>query len=128
MQASARATVEAMIQSYCDGFNAKNAAGCAAIYRPDGVIHSSYGPPLVGREAIREAHVGMVAEERNKRMTLLEIDAAGDLGWFVLRYEAEHDDESGMEKTHRGTNLSVIERETDGGWSIRVSSLSGDPE
>lgn len=128
MTASVRAAVEVMIRAYCDSFNARNAAGCAAIYRSDGAIYSSYGPPILGREAILAAHVGMVAEERNKRMTLLEVSATGGLGWFLLRYEAEHDDETGAERTHGGTNLSVIERQADGGWLIRVSSLSGDQE
>lgn len=115
---SIRDELQALWEGYVAAYRAGDAAGCAAIFTPDGEVHSPYAPPARGRAAIEALHsIWTQGEVGDKTLAVVEANSSGDLAWCLAAY-------SEGEATGNGTSLSVLERQAGGGWLIRMCSLN----
>src|SRR5262245_40222485 len=121
------AEIEALVTSLLEALRQHDAAACAALFTADGLILSPYGPPAKGSDAVRATHQAWFEEgETNKRLTLLEASARGELGYCLLAYSGENRQADGSILTHSGTSLNILRRHDDGSWKIHVSSMNAD--
>jgi uncharacterized protein (TIGR02246 family) len=110
--------VAEIIARYLQAYRTGDAAGCAACYLPDGAVHSPYAPPALGRQAIEDLHRDWTRDAApNKTLDPREIGGEGATAWCLARFA---DDDAAGE----GWSLNVLERQADGSWLIRISSLN----
>ncbi len=100
-----------------EAYRAGDAAGCAALFTPDGELHSPYAPPARGRAEIEALHRIWTVDGENKELRVLKAGASADLAWCLAAYS--EGDVSGD-----GTSVCVMERQADGGWLICMCSLN----
>lgn len=100
-------------------YRAGDATACASMWTETGSIYSPFGPPLTGRAAIEAAHRAWTAEGAGGDKVLQVVHAAteGGMAWCLVRY---------AEEGESGTSLNVLERQADGTWLIRLTSLNSD--
>ena len=80
-------------------------------------MHSPFGPPAVGRQAIEDTHAEWVSEGAdNKQITVSSAEKDGDLGWCIAQFREG--------TTGEGTSLNVLARQSDGRWLITYCSLN----
>ncbi len=91
------------------------------MFVPDGALYSPYAPPALGREAIDALHRDWTRGGENKQLQVIAAGASGDLAWCHTAYS--EGDVSG-----NGTSLSILERQADGQWLIRICMLNSDPQ
>jgi len=112
--------LQRLFDEYVAAYRVGNAAGCAAIFTPNAELYSPYGPASRGRGAIEETHAAWTqAGGENKQIEVIEAGQSGNLAWCLARC-------SEGDATGDGTSLNVLERQEDGGWSIRMCSLNED--
>lgn len=115
---SFRQTAQELFDAYVTAYRAGDAAGCAAVFTPDGELFSPFGPPVRGRRAIEGTHREWVEEgAENKRIEVIDAGQSGDLAWCLARF-------SEGDATGEGSSLNVLERQRDGRWLIRICSLN----
>lgn len=116
---------QALVDSYLARYAAHDAAGCAALYAENAEVYSPFGPPAVGRAAIEASHRDWFEDgERNKVMTVTRAAARDDMGYCLVRFEADIPGENGATERFRGASLNVLERGADGAWNIKLTSLN----
>lgn len=100
-------------------YRAADAAACASMWTENGAIYSPFGPPLMGRAAIEAAHREWTAggAGEDKILQVVDVAADGGMAWCLVRY---------AEPGESGTSLNVLERQADGTWLIRLTSLNAD--
>jgi ketosteroid isomerase-like protein len=99
--------------------------GCLGFHTADGAIYSPYGPPAMGREALRATYRDWLgAGERKKRFRVRAAGGCEALGWCLLDYSSDFPDGAGTLVTERGQSLNVMELGSDGVWRAKVSSLT----
>lgn len=119
--------IELLVARLLEALQRHDAAACAALFTDDGLVLSPYGPPARGRAAILATHQSWFDEgETNKRLTLQEADASGELGYCILAYAGDYLQPDGSYTTDRGRSVNVLRRQVDGDWKIQVSSLNTD--
>lgn len=100
-------------------YRAGDAAACAKMWTESAAIYSPFGPPLTGRAEIEAAHRDWTAGGAGADK-VLEVQAAsadGDMAWCLVRYSEEGES---------GVSLNILERQADGTWLIRLTSLNSD--
>jgi uncharacterized protein (TIGR02246 family) len=121
------AEIQSLVASLLEALRQQDAVACAALFTPDGLILSPYGPPVRGRDAIRATHQAWFEEgETNKRLTLLEARATAELGYCRLAYAGDYFQTDGSYSTHSGTSLNILLRQDDGNWRIHISCMNAD--
>lgn len=117
------ATFQAVIDRYLAACAAADAAGCAALYAENGEVHSPFGPPAIGQAQIEAAHLSWFEDgETNKLMAVTRAGTDGNLGDCLVGFEADVPGENGHMERFRGTSLNVMERRSDGVWTIKLTS------
>ena len=82
--------IELLVERGLDALKRHDAATCAALFTEDGVIVSPWAPPARGLDAIRATHQAWFDEgEANKRLTVLEANASGDLAYCLLAWKIQ---------------------------------------
>lgn len=113
-----RDELQAVFDGYVAAYRTGDAMGCAAVFLPDAVMMSPYGPTASGREAIAAQHAEWVgAGSEGKRLDIVAHGGAGDLAWALATF-------SEGEATGEGVSLNVFARQADGRWLIRLCSLN----
>ena len=113
-----RDELQTLWDAYTAAYRAGDAAGCAAVFVPDGAVYSPYSPPAHGRPAIEVLHREWTqVAGGEKQLTVLDAGSSGALAWSLTAY-------SEGDPAEDGTSLSVLERQADGGWLIRLCSLN----
>ena len=120
---SIRDDLQNLLNTYASAYRARDAASCAAMFAPNGELHSPYANPARGRAAIEALHRIWTQEEGGgKELTVIDAGSSGDLAWCLATY-------SEGKVTSDGTSLNILEREASGNWLIRICSLnSADPQ
>lgn len=122
---SPRALLQEVLDLYLAAYTAQDAAACAAAYTRDGQIFSPYGPPVTGATAIAAAHEVWFAEgATDKKMTILEAHADGDVAFCSLVYSANVPAGEGRTVRIFGSSLNTFLRQPGGSWKIRHTSLN----
>lgn len=109
--------LQKIFDQYVAAYQAKDAKGCAAVFLPDARMMSPYGPIAKGRAEIERRHVEWTRDGGgNKRLLIVEFGGSDDLAWALAEFSEG--------KSQGGTSLCVFERQPDGPWLIRMSSLN----
>jgi ketosteroid isomerase-like protein len=109
--------LQAMCDRYVASYRIGDAAGCAAVFAEDGIMHSAFAPPAIGRAAIAEQHIGWTEDGAGKTLTVRKAAGSGDVAWFLADF-------SGGNATDEGHSLCVCSRNPDGSWLIQACSLT----
>ena len=118
-------TFQAVIDRDLAAYEAEDAEGCAAFCAEGGEIVSSFGPPAQGRPEIAALHRGWFAEgETDKVMTVTRAGIDGASGYCRMRYAAEVPVVPGARAHSRRRSLNVMQRRSDGHWTIKPTSLN----
>ena len=126
---AARKGIELLVERLLDALKRHDAATCAALFTDDGVIISPWAPPARGPDAIRATHQAWFDEgEANKRLTVLEANASGDMAYCLLAWSGDYPRSDGSVATYGGTSVNVLQRHANGDWKIQVQSLNSDAE
>lgn len=112
--------LQAVWDRYLDAYRRGDACGCAAVFSTNALLTSPYGPPAQGRDAIAAIHEDWTSDGgENKQLEMIEFGGSGGLAWCLAKF-------SENAETGTGVSLSVLERQSDGQWLIRMCSLNGD--
>ena len=113
-----RDELQVVFDRYVAAYQAGDAPGCAAVFLPEAVMMSPYGPTASGHGAIAAQHAEWVGHGGGgKRLEIVAHGGAGDLAWALAAF-------SEGAATGEGMSLNVFERQGDGRWLIRMSSLN----
>ncbi len=116
-----RERLQLLLDQYADAYREGDSERCAAIFTQNARLISPYGPTIEGRDAIRQAHLEWTkAGADGKALKVTEAGVSGDLAWCLAVF-SEGNGEG------QGTSLNILERQSDGSWLIRVSSLNEPP-
>ena len=119
------ATFQALIDRYLAAYEAHDAVGCAALYATDGEVYSPFGAPAHGPAEIEAEHRRWFEDgETNKTMAVTRAGIDGNLGYCLVWFEADVPGQDGGTERFRGTSLNVMERRSDGVWTIKLTSLN----
>lgn len=113
--------MQALLDRMASAYSAGDAKACAAIFSEDAQLHSPFGAPAIGRQAIETLHVEWTAEPGNKTFKILDWGSGESIAWCLCRF-------SEGDVTGDGTSLIVLERGSAGDWLVRSCCLHGDPE
>lgn len=109
---------------YLERYAAHDSEGCADLYAETGVILSPYGPPAIGRAAIRDEHAAWFLEgETNKSMMVLDAALDGAAGFCLVAYSADVPGDNGPMRVH-GASVNTLTKDKDGDWLIQQTSLN----
>ena len=111
--------LQALMNSMAKAYRAGDAPGCASLFTRDGALYSPYAPPALGRDAIDALHRDWTQGGQNKQLRVIDAGVSGDLAWCHTAYS--EGDASG-----NGTSLSILERQANGQWLIRICMLNSD--
>ena len=110
------AELERVLTDYETAWTARDAAGLAALFAPDGFVMAPGMPPRRGRDAIEASYTG-----RGGPLSLraLAYAAEGDIGWIIGVYAA-------AEGLPDGGKFSLtLRRGDDGRWLIVTDMDNG---
>ena len=111
-------TFQTLFDRYVAACRSGDPEGCAALFTDDAEVVSPYGPTARGRAAIAATHRDWVGGGvAGKEVCVLACGSDGDLAWCLAAYREG-------ESIGQGSSLNVLERQPDGSWLIRVSSLN----
>ena len=120
--------IERLVARLLDALQRHDATACADLFTADGLILSPYGPPARGTTEIEATHQSWFDEgETNKRLTLLDASASGDLAYRVLCWAGDYPQPDGTSTTLSGRSVTILRRTANGDWKIAISSLNTDP-
>lgn len=115
----AEQAIRTEINDYLAAYEANDATACAALFTDTATLVSPLDPPLFGRAAIADAHQAWFKEgDRNKVMTVMDLDTSGDLGTCLVAFSADVPSESGDTEAFHGTSLNTLKHLPDGTWRI----------
>lgn len=121
---SDESAIQTMVSAYLAAFETQDAAGCAAVFLPDGHLYASSNPPAFGRAAIADTHAQWFLDaERDKVMTIIEAASVGTMGHALIGFAATTDAEDGRPERIFGMSLNTLEA-IDSGWHIRHCCLT----
>ena len=114
-----------VIARYLSAYENHDSAGCSAVYAPDAIVLSPWGPPLHGPDAIAAAHIDWFeAGETNKTMKIRDLIVDGRTAICLVTYAADVPAESGSPEKVFGASLNTLQCQPDGSWKIRHTSLT----
>lgn len=108
--------IQVLLDDMAAAYRAGDAEGCAALFCKDAQLHSPFGPPAIGRNAILDLHREWVAEPNNKQFLILDHGSGDNMAWCLARF-------SEGDGAEDGTSLLVLEPQKDGAWLIRACCL-----
>lgn len=110
---------------------AKDAAKSAANYADDAIFVGEDGKPIQGAKAIGDAFVSMVKDPAlafDYQQGKMVVSKGGDLAYSTATYTYTYTDpKSGKPVTTQGANLSVWQKQVDGGWKLVADNNAGSP-
>ena len=121
----AREIFQAVFDAYVERYLAADAAGAASFYAQDAAIFSPFGPPVHGRDTLTKLHLEWFEEgEINKKIEVIDATAESSIGFCTAQYSADIPQEDGSVLLDSGTSLNTFEKQTDGTWKIKHTSLN----
>lgn len=100
---------------------------CVEVYTKDATIYSPYSEPATGSDAIRDLfHKWHEAGETNKRVTVEQAGGEGAVAYCLISYSGDYPQDDGSYVNESGISLNVAEKQPDGSWKLRLSSMNSD--
>lgn len=113
-------------RQYDANYNARNAAGMAGLYAPDGVFVSP-GPVVRGTAALRTYYQSRFALGATGHQTkIVEVHVQGDGGYGVGQFAVSVPAPGGAVREMHG-NLAVVYHYGADGWHLRLVAASVPP-
>jgi uncharacterized protein (TIGR02246 family) len=113
-------------QQYDANYNAKNAAGMAALYVPDGVLVSP-GPVVKGAEALKPYYQSRFDAGATGHVTTInEVHVQGDGGFGIGQFQVSVPTPDGGKREIKG-NLAAVYAHGPDGWHLRMVMASVPP-
>jgi uncharacterized protein (TIGR02246 family) len=124
---SIRDELEALNALWLEAFSRGDVEACASLFTEDAAIYSPYGPPALGREAIKQTHQDWLnSGETNKKLEILDAGGDGNTAFLVASYSGDYPTEGGGYETESGKVVNVCTRQPDGRWKFHIGSLNSD--
>ena len=112
---------------YDSTYAAKDAAGMAQLYTPDGVLVSPSGPIVRGRDALKAYYVRRFASgARGHAIKVIEVHLQGDGGYGLASFSVSLPQDAGRFREERGSIVAIYRRDPDG-WHLRLVEPSVPP-
>ena len=108
--------IQTLLDQMATAYRAGDADACAAMFTQDAQLHSPFGPPAVGRDAIRDVHAEWTSEPNTKSFAIIDHGSTIDMAWCLARF-------SEGDVTGDGTSLVVFAKQQSGLWLIRACCL-----
>jgi uncharacterized protein (TIGR02246 family) len=91
-----------------------------ALYADEAVLMPQDQPPVVGREAIRSLYDAVLPRfDFRSHTTVMEVDAAGDLGYIWSSYALTATPKAGGRPVKSaGKSVFIVRRQAGGAWKI----------
>jgi uncharacterized protein (TIGR02246 family) len=120
-----RQAIEAAVRRYVTASNQGDAEALAALYADDAVLLPPDHEPIRGRDAI--GAFWRQGTDEGLQVTTLTVEADGDLGYLVGRYNLPATDE---EPADSGKYVMCLKRQRDGSWKLTADiwNRSGDDD
>jgi uncharacterized protein (TIGR02246 family) len=113
-------------KGYDDNYNAKNAAGMAALYTGDGVLVSP-GPVIHGADNLKSYYQSRFDAGAGGHVTkIAEVHVQGDGGFGIGQFSAMVPTPDGGRREIKGNLATVYQHGTDG-WHLRLVAASVPP-
>jgi uncharacterized protein (TIGR02246 family) len=117
---------EMLGKGYDDNYNAKNAAGMAALYTSDGVLVSP-GPVIRGEDNLKSYYQSRFDAGAGGHVTkIAEVHVQGDGGFGIGQFSAMVPTPDGGRREIKGNLATVYQHGTDG-WHLRLVAASVPP-
>jgi uncharacterized protein (TIGR02246 family) len=119
----AHLAVEAFIVNYLERYNAKDAAGVAALYAEDGILVPP-GPMVTGKANIEKAwRATFDAGRTGIRYDTQQVHAEGNVVWSIGQFSVMSPEENGTLQERRGNFVNIYVWDGDA-LKFRVHSFS----
>jgi ketosteroid isomerase-like protein len=117
---------EMLGKGYDDNYNAKNAAGMAALYASDGVLVSP-GPVIRGADNLKPYYQSRFDAGAGDHLTKIsEVHVQGDGGFGIGQFSATVPTPDGGRREIKG-NLATVYQHGADGWHLRLVAASVPP-
>jgi uncharacterized protein (TIGR02246 family) len=117
---------ETLSKGYDDNYNAKDAAGMAALYASDGVLVSP-GPVIHGADNLKSYYQSRFDAGAGGHVTkIAEVHVQGDGGFGIGQFSATVPTPDGGRREIKGNLATVYQHGTDG-WHLRLVAASVPP-
>jgi uncharacterized protein (TIGR02246 family) len=120
---------EMLGKGYDDNYNAKNAAGMAALYASDGVLVSP-GPVIRGTDNLKTYYQSRFDAGAGGHLTkIAEVHVQGDGGFGIGQFSATVPTPDGGRREIKG-NLATVYQHGEDGWHLRlvIASMAPPPK
>jgi uncharacterized protein (TIGR02246 family) len=107
---------EDMAQVWSEAFNRGDVDALVALYEPAATLVRRSGPPLYGRDAIREAFTAIVAGAPRIEATTRKVLESGDVALTFGDWTLRAASPDGTTRTVTGRSAEVLRRQPDGTW------------
>ena len=125
-QQELKQAAEVLGKSYDENYNAKNAAGMAALYESDGVLVSP-GPVIRGADNLKSYYQSRFDAGAGNHLTkIAEVHVQGDGGFGIGQFSATVPTPDGGQREIKGNLANVYRRDADG-WHLRLVAASVPP-
>jgi uncharacterized protein (TIGR02246 family) len=109
-----------LARQYDANYAAKNPAGMAALYAPDGVLVAPSGSLVRGRQALTAYYANRFASgARGHAIKVVEAHVQGDGGYGLAQFTVTVPGANGNPREEHGSIVMVYRRDADG-WHMRL--------
>lgn len=107
---------EAMTRVWSEAFNGGDLDAVVDLYEPNAVLTRSSGPPIVGREAIRQAFTAFLATRPRMEATTRKVINMGEVALCYGDWSLRGTNPDGTPRAVSGKAVEVLRRQPDGTW------------
>jgi uncharacterized protein (TIGR02246 family) len=107
---------EEMVRVWTDAFNRGDVETLVDLYEPDATLVRLSTPAAIGRDAIRAALTGLLANRPRIEAVTGKVLEAGDLALTSGEWTLRTTDVDGTPRVVRGRSTEVLRRQADGTW------------
>jgi uncharacterized protein (TIGR02246 family) len=109
-----------LAHQYDSNYAAKNPAGMAALYAPDGVLVAPSGSIVRGRQALTDYYTKRFASgARGHAIKVVEVHVQGNGGYGISQFAVSVPGANGNLHEERGT-IAMVYRNDGDGWHMRL--------
>ena len=111
---------EEMIRVWSDAFNRGDLDAVVALYEPAAVLMRSSGPPIVGRDAIRQAFAAYPSSRPRIDASNRKVMNMGEIALIYGDWTLRGTNADGTPRAISGKSVEVLRRQADGTWCYVV--------
>jgi ketosteroid isomerase-like protein len=122
-----RDEMQVLMDRWTKGFVEGDIETCVDVYTKDAAVYSPYSEPKCGSDGIRDLFDQWHQQgETNKRVTVEDAAGDGSVAYCLVSYSGDYPQDDGSYVTESGISLNIAEKQPDGSWKLRISSMNSD--